>query len=178
MIVDTLSINQCVSSIETVLRLEYTQDAKLDELISSATKRLEEKYGLTIDKDIYTLQAENQLASDTLSRFLADITECLKLFSLYTTLQTFHHNMSFSLSQVNYLGYARQQLMASLKYFLDKDMYAHREDVVKAISMPIDKVPLNIVKRLFVAMLFLEKLGISEGVAIIGHILYMGGIVE
>lgn len=178
MILDTLSLTQAITSIESVLKIEYAKDSKLKEITTDAVRRLEDTYGLSINKDIYTLQAENKLMTDVFDRFILEITECVKQFSMYVCLQTYNHSLTFTLSDVNYLGYERNQLMSMLKYLLDKELYPRRTEVVESMKMAIDNIPLNVVKRLFVAMLLLEQLGIVEGVAVIAQLLYMGGIVE
>lgn len=178
MIIESLSLTQAITSLESVLKIEYSNDAKVDETIKEAIKRLENANGITIDKDIYSLQAENQLATDILNHFVLDVTECLKQISLYICLQTFNHSIGFTLADVNYLGTARPKLMAGLKYLLDKNLYPRRADVINMIRSTLDSVPLNKIKRMFVALLLLEQLGITEGVAIMAQLLYMGGIVS
>lgn len=177
MIIESLSLTQTITSLESVLKIEYSNEAKVDEIIKDAIKRLENANGITIDKDIYSLQAENQLATNVLDRFVLDVTECLKQLSLYICLQTFNHSVGFTLADVNYLGTARAKLLAGLKYLLDKNFYPRRADIINMIAGTLDSVPLNKIKRLFVALLLLEKLGITEGVAIVAQLLYMGGII-
>lgn len=178
MIVDNLSLTQVVTSIESVLKLEYSAEAKLQETMTAAIHRLEDTYGVTIDKDVYVLQAENQLGNNALSHFLEDVVSCLKQLSLYTCLNVYQHSFTFTLSDVNYLGVDREKLLMSLKFFQDIDLYEQRGKVVVPISDAVDAIPLNIIKRMFVCMLLFEKLGIVEGVVLLAQLLYMGGIVQ
>ena len=45
------------------------------------------------------------------------------------------------------------------------------------LSHQLNNIPMCMVKRLFVILLMLARLGVVEGVAIIAHLLYLGGLV-
>lgn len=177
MIADSLSLTHICTSFEGVLHLEFGETTRTSECLDNAVKALENDYNITIDKDIYSLQTENSLVSQQLDILLQSITECMKTATLYTALGMFHHNVSLSLAEANYLGFARDSLLAALKYFQDKDMYPKRKQYVETIGDALNNVAICYTKRLFVIMLMLERLGVSEGVAIIAQLLFLGGIV-
>lgn len=177
MIADGLTITQLCTSFEGVLKLEYGQDTKTQECLDNAIRSLENAYGITIDKDIYSLQAENSLVSQQLDVLLQSLTECMKTMALYTSLGIFRHNIALSLGDSNYLGFARERLIIILKYFQDIDLYPNRVQAVASIKEALNTIPINHVKRLFMILLMLERLGVSEGAAIVAQLLRMGGIV-
>lgn len=177
MIADNLSLTNICTSFEGVLHLEYSESTRTSECLDNAIKALENDYNIKIDKDIYTLQAENSLVSQQLDILLQSITECMKTTTLYTALGMFHHNVSLSLAEANYLGFARDRLLGALKYFMDKDLYPKRKQHVEVIADALNTVAVCYTKRLFMILLMLERLGVSEGAAVISQLLYLGGIV-
>lgn len=176
MVFDNLTMTQICTSFEGVLKLEYTDNMRTEECLDNAIKALENSYSIKIDKDIYSLQAENSLVSQQLDVLLQSITECMKTTALYITLSAYNHSVGISLADANYLGCARERLLTGLKYFQDKDLYPKRAQTVATISEALNTIPVNHVKRLFMILLILEKLGISEGVAIVAQLLWLGGI--
>lgn len=176
MIADNLSLMHICTSFEGVLHLEFGESTRTSECIDNAIKALENDYNIKIDKDIYALQAENRLVSQQLDLLLESITDCMKTATLFTALGMFHHTVSLSLAEANYLGFARDSLLAALKYFMDKDLYAKRKRYVDTISDALNTVAVCYTKRLFMIMMMLERLGVSEGVAVIAQLLYLGGI--
>lgn len=177
MIFDKFSLTQVCTSFEGVLKLEFGADTKTEECLNNAIKSLENAYNITIDKDLYTLQAENSLVSQKIDTLLQGITECMKAMTLYTCLATYNHNVHFSLADANYLGFARTLLMTKLKYFQDKDLSRDKEQTVRAISDALNQIPIGHTKRLFMILLMLERLGVSEGSAVVAQLLFLGGIV-
>lgn len=175
MLIDNLSLKSVLVSFESTLKIEYTDSATTKQLLDDAISRIESTYNVSITKDIFTLQAENKLLADTLSLLLRDIQECLKQMTLYTSLCMFSNSIGISLTSVNYLGWARNNFMCALKYLQNKDMYAKRADTITKFTAALDNTPVCQIKRLFVIMLMLERLGIAEGVAIVAQYLYLGG---
>lgn len=175
MIVDSMSLTNICTSFEGVLHLEFGESTRTAECLDNAIKALENDYNIKIDKDIYTLQSENSLVSQQLDILLQSVTECMKMTALYTSLCTFHHSIPMSLAEANYLGFARERLMSSLKYFQDKDAYVNRKKYVEAIADALNTVAVCYTKRLCMILLMLERLGISEGVAVVAQLLYVGG---
>lgn len=176
MIFDGFTLTQVCTSFEGVLKLEFGAETKTEECLNNAIRSLENAYNITIDKDLYTLQVENSLVSQKIDLLLQGITECMKTTTLYTCLSTYNHNPHFSLSDANYLGFARKWLMTMLKYFQDKDLRANRDQAIRAISESLNTIPISHTKRLFMIMLMLYKLGVHEGVAVVAQLLYLGGI--
>lgn len=176
MIADNLTLTHICTSFEGVLKLEYNDNMRTEECLDNAIKSLENAYAIKIDKDIYSLQAENSLVSQQLDQLLLSITECMKTTALYTTLAIFNHNIGISLADANYLGCARERLLTGLKYFQDKDLYPKRSQIVSTISEALNTIAINHVKRLFMILLILERLGVSEGVAIVAQLLWLGGM--
>ena len=175
---DQLSFSKVVQSLEGTLGIEYEESARVDEILDAAIRRLEEKYGHTLDKDIYTSQNKNQLSADSINKFLADLQSNLEQFAFFVLLKVYHKNLPLSLAEVSYLGYAKEKLLTSLKYMQDANAYAviGKADLIP-LSHQLNNIPMCMVKRLFVILLMLARLGVVEGVSMIAHLLYLGGLV-
>lgn len=173
-----LSINNVLISLEGVLQLEAVEEATISEVIESAVHRLENKFAVTFDRDVYALQSANQLTAESLSYFLKDMLQALSQLSMYNQLKIYHKNLTFTLSDINYLGYSREQLLTALRYLQDSTEYKkHHDDIVKPLYTALNNIPICSVKRLFIIMLMLDRLGVVEGVAIVAQLLYLGGLV-
>lgn len=173
---DISLVNLC-TSFESTLKIDYSGEARVSEVIDRAVKSLENTYDCTFDKDVFTLRAENQLSAANLDLFLRDVKQCLAEMSLYCELKLFHKNVGFNLSDINYLGSSKQQLMTSLRYLQDQAEQQHkREDIIKPIMNALDNISQCQPKRLFVYLLVFDRLGIFEGVAIVAQLLYLGGL--
>ena len=174
-----LSINNTLLSLEGVLHLDYGQDHTVEEVLDKAKADLENSYGIILDKSVYEIQAENQLSAQNIDHFLLDLTAALQQASLYLVLGLYQKNIPFSLADVNYLGFARDNLITALKYLMDKDLYVkERYEIVVPITTALDNVQLNYVKRIFVIMLMLDRLGVYEGATVMAHLLYIGGLMQ
>lgn len=173
-----ISFNSILTSLESTLSIEMTGNATVAEIIQAACDRLENTYACKLDKDVYTLQSESQLIAGNLDLLLKDIQQCLAMLSFYLNLKLYHANMGITLSDVNYLGYNKGQLLTALRYLMYEVEYKkHAEDVINPLYNALNQISMCSVKRLFISMLMLYRLGIGEGVAIIAQLLYLGGLV-
>ncbi len=175
MIADSQSIDSILLSLESTLKIEY-DEKETKRTLDAAISRLENVYGIRIDKDIYTLQAENRLVEGYIDTFLVQITECLKAMSFYIDTTMYMKNMCVSLADVNYLGLSKLELVTALKYFQDKKLYEERDIIVPVLTAAVTNIDMCTIKRLFIVLLLLERLGIPEGVCVIARFLYLGGI--
>lgn len=174
-----VSLSNILISFEGVLKIEYSTDMRVSDTIDKAIQRLENTYGTTLSKDIYTLQSENQLTADNLNLLLKDIKTCLEQLSFYTSLKLFHKNVPIALADVNYIGYSRTKLILVLKYLMDDRLYEkHSDDVLTPLYNALDNINMCTIKRLFVSALMLHRLGVKEGVMCLAQLLYLGGLVE
>lgn len=175
---DTISINSVLTSLESTLSIEMSSDMKVSEIIDAAIQRLENTYACSFDRDVYALQTESQLTADNINLLLKDVQQCLAMVSLYTNLKLFHANMNITLADSNYLGYAKEQLLTALKYLQYEDTYKkYSEDIITPLYNTLNNVAMCSVKRMFIIVLMLARLGITEGVAILSQLLYIGGLV-
>lgn len=175
----TVSLTSILVSLEGVLKIEYNQEDRVQDIINKSIERLESQYGPTLDKDIYTLQSENQLTADALDKLLREIKAVLEQMSFYITLKYFHKNLPFTLADINYLSHARLQLLSALKCLMDVNHYKNRHaDICPPLYSALDNVGICTPKRLFICMLMLERLGVAEGVCTCATLLYMGGLVD
>lgn len=166
-----------LTSFESTLRIDYTGDEKVADVINNAVKSLENYYNCDFDKDVFSLRAENQLNADKLNMFLRDVKQCLAEMSLFNQFKLFHKNIAFNLSDINYLGSNKQLLLTSLRYMQDQaEQQRKREETIEPLLVALNNVPQCQPKRLFVIMLMFDRLGIQEGVAITAQLLYIGGL--
>lgn len=178
MLDNNMSLNSILVSIEGTLKIEHTEDTKVDDVLLAAKQRLENAYGTVFDKDVFSLQSENQLVADDIDILLKNVSQCLSQLALYIDLKLYHKNLAITLADVNYLGYSKEQLLTALKYMQDVDEYKkHHEEVTKPLHNTLNAIPMCTVKRLFVVMLMLDNLGITEGVSIVAQLLYIGGLI-
>lgn len=172
-----ISFNSLLTSLESTLQIEMT-DSKVTEIVEAACQRIENQYAFKLDKDLYAIQAESQLMADNVSLLLRDLKQALAMLSFYLNLKLYHTNMGITLSDVNYLGYAKEYLLNSLKYLMyEKEYKKHSDEVITPLYTTLDNIRMCSVKRLFISMLMLHKLGVSEGVSIIAQFLYVGGLI-
>ena len=176
MLFDTLSIDSVLQSFETTLKIEY-REKQTHAVISNALSALESAYKVTLNKSLYELQTENQLISDNVTMLLGQITDCCKSMALYVHVSMFNKCIGISLAEVNYLGFAKANIMQGFKYLQDKDLYEKREAIITPLTSSLTNLDMCTVKRLCTILLVLERLGVAEGVAIIAEYLYLGGLV-
>lgn len=176
MISDFLSIDKILLSFESTLKIEY-DERETHRIIENAISKLENAYTVTIDTDLYSLQSKNMLVADNLNTLLQQICECLKSMSLYTDITMLNRSIAISLADVNYLGFAKPQLITALKYLQDKVLYEKRDTIIPPITAAVTNIDMCTIKRLFIILLVLERLGVKEGVAVVARLLYLGGLV-
>lgn len=176
MLSELLFIDHILISFESVLKIEY-EERDTQKIIQSAIGLLENAYGVKLDDDIYKIQAKNMLVSDTINVLLQQVMECLKELSLYIDINMFNRSIAISLADVNYLGFAKEEIVTALKYLQDKDLYEQRSQLIPPITAAVSNIDVSEIKRLFVIMLVLERLGIKEGVTVVARLLYLGGLI-
>lgn len=175
MISDFFSLKDILLLFENTLRIEYEESDCL-KIIKSAKQKLENAYQVKLDKPVYDVQAQNELVSDALNMFLAELAEGVKNLSAFTNMVMFSKIPSISLADVNYLGFTRETLTTALKYLQDKALYEKRQSIIPPLRNAVSNIEMSQIKRLFVIMLVMEELGIKEGVAVVAQHLYIGGL--
>ena len=175
--ISDISLSDTLVGIEGVLKLDYSTQRNVEFTIKQAKKEIENAYGLTLDKPVYEIQIENQLSATNVDKFIDSLTIALQRLSLYTAIVFYTKKVPFALADVNFLGFARHNLITSLKYLLDDDLYSkERENIIPPLYSALDNVTVGFVKRLFVILLMLDNLGIYDGAAVVVQLLYLGGI--
>lgn len=178
MIDNTISFNSILVSFEGALKIEMTGDQKVSSIIEQAVERLENTYSCKFDKSIFDLQAENQLLAESVNILLRDIEQCLAQMSLYLCLKVYHKNLPITLSDVNYLGYAKEELLRNLQYLIDESQsIQYSEDIARSLYNTLNNIPMCSVKRMFIILLMFERLGVAEGMSIMAQVIYLGGLI-
>lgn len=176
MLADMFTLQQVLLSFENTLRIEYTE-TDVSRIIKVSKQRLENAYQCRLDQPVYTVQAQNELVSENLNVFLQELAECLKQLTALTSISMFTKKPPINLADVNYLGFTSETLTTALKYLQDRVCYEKRSTLVPALVGALNNVEMSQIKRLFIVMLVMEKLGIYEGVAACAQLLYIGGLV-
>ena len=179
MLDEKIALSAILVSLEGTLKIENDAETKVEQIVSDAIDRIENTYNFTLEEnDVFALQAESQLIADNIDILLNDVRKCLSDVALFLQLKLFHKNLQISLADVNYMGYAKTQLLTSLSYLQDEtEAKRHADDIIKPLHNALDNVSMCTIKRLFIIMLVLHRLGIHEGVAIIAELLYVGGLI-
>lgn len=176
MIKDLLDIKSVLISFEGVLGIDYMDDISTKQTLDDALSRIEQTYDLVIDRDLFSMQTANNLIASKADILLHDITDCLKTMSLYKDICMFTKSVGISLADVNYLGNDKNVLCTLLRYLQDESEADKWKSALEPVIQTLDNVSICIVKRLFIIMIMLHKLGINEGVSIIAQYLYLGGL--
>ena len=173
-----ISLTNILVSFEGTLKIEYGHEQKTKDIIEQSIARLENAYSMTFDRDVYTIQKESQLLADSINLLLRDVGQCMANMAMYTALKVYHKNLEITLADVNYLGYAREKLMANLSCLLDETMAEqYSADMVQPLYTALNNISICVIKRLFIILLMLYRLGIHEGVSIVAQLIYLGGLV-
>lgn len=170
----SISLSDILLSFDNTLRIDYNlKDVR--EIRAESVRQLENIFHIKIDKSLYEIQAEGSFVSKEIDSLLQQITENLKSMALLLSISTFDKQYGENLKEVKYLGYPRVTLMTTLKYLQDEKLYERRDQFFESLIDGVNTVYMGTVKKLFIVMIILEKLGISEGVSVIANYIYLGG---
>lgn len=170
----SISVTDILLSFSNTLRIDYNI-SDVRELVEKSISQLENILHTKITSDLYTLQAENKYVSKEIDMLLQQITENLKSMSLLTCISMYDKQYGNNLKDVKYLGYSREVLMSYLKYLQDEELYKRRNEFFDAIVEGVNSIYNCPIKKFFIIMIILERLGIEEGVSIIANYIYLGG---
>ena len=176
MLSDMFTLQQVLLSFENTLRIERNEN-DVSRIIKTAKQNIERAYACNLNKPVYVVQASSDIAADSLDVFLQELSECFKQLAALISISAFTKKPPINLAVVNYLGFTAETLTTALKYLQDRVYYEKRSTVIPAITNALNNVEISQIKRLFIVMLVLEDLGISEGVAACAQLLFMGGLV-
>lgn len=178
MLKDMVDLNTAILSFESVLKIEY-EETDTVRVISSSVTKLENAYGMRIGcKSLYDLQIENVNLADSVQNLLMQILEATKTISFLFMGGMFNHDIPVSLSTVKYLGLGKTALCSILRYFQNSNEYYLARNAVKQIEIGLDGIDMCTVKRLFIILLVLDKLGVEEAVSVLAQYLYYGCVWE
>lgn len=175
MIKDSLDLNTIVLGLENALKIEY-KEKDIEKIKQLSKQRIEAAYGTRIVGSIYETQISNRLIGDNLSTLMANVVEGLKQLALLFTVSLFDRNVGMTIADVNYLGYAKDNMLSALKFLQDEVLYESRDNFFPQITSSINHIEMSVIKRLLTVMVVMEDLGIKEGVSLIAQYLYLGGL--
>lgn len=178
MLSNMADLSTAVLAFETVLKIEYDEtDTK--RVIQNAIRKLETSYGMRIEgMTLYDLQSENINLADNIQNLLMQILECTKTVSFLFQNGMYHHSIPITLSSVKYLGLGKTALQTILRYFQNEDEYYLSKNTVPQLVLGLDGVDMCTVKKMFIILLVLDQLGVTESVAVMAQYLYYGSVWE
>lgn len=178
MLKDMIELRAVILSFETVFKIEY-EETSTKRIIDNTIRKLESAYSMKIgDKTLYELEAENLNLADNIHNILHQVLECTKALSFLFQSGMFYHEIPVSLSTVKYLGLGKEAMQTILRYFQNSNEYYLAGNAVSQITLGLDGIDMCLVKRMFIIMLVLDRLGITEAVAVIAQYLYYGSVWE
>jgi hypothetical protein len=173
MLRDKISLKEILIGFESALKIEY-REPDVEKIAKEAKQRLEAAFGVRLSGNIYEDQIQNQLVGDSIDILLSQLVESLKSLSLLLSISMFDKVYGENLRDLNCLGFAEQKLKVALKYLQDEVLYSKRDTFFDQIVESVSRIDICETKRLLVIMIVMERLGISEGVALIAQYLYLG----
>ena len=90
----------------------------------------------------------------------------------------YHHSIPITLSSVKYLGLGKVALQTILRYFQNEDEYYLSKNTIPQLVLGLDGVDMCTVKKMFIILLVLDQLGITESVSVLAQYLYYGSVWE
>lgn len=174
MLID-LRLTDILVGLETVLGIDYTK-TESRQLINQSIRNIENSHNISLKGTVEDCLKDEILSEANALNFLVMLSERIKDLSLY--LNSCMYNGYYGecrLKAVNYLGFAEQSLLTALKYYQFKKLAQYKENVQESILDALDCVELQEVKRLFIIMFVLDRIGVQEGASIIACLLYLGG---
>lgn len=175
MIREHLSLNDILIGFENSLKIEY-KEKDIDKIRVTTKQRLESTFQVMIVSSIYETQASNRVVGDNLSILMSQLTENMKSLALLLSISMFDKRFGETLKNVNYLGFAKSELLTCLKYLQDEVLYDKRSSFFSTLVRGAGLIEMCSIKRLLVIMVILEDLGVKEGVSLIAQYLYTGAV--
>lgn len=173
--IKNISISECLISLEGVLNIEYSADISTAKLIDHTIRSLESRYGVTINKSLYDIQNESQLSAETVGKLISNISTALQHLALYNIMCYYQKSIPFNLADVNYLRYAQSEMKSYLACLIDEELYnSEHKNILDAFTVALDNITPTFIKRLFVVLLVLDKLGMYDAASVVATTLYMG----
>ncbi len=174
MLRETISLKDILIGFESTLKVDH-REKDITKLKLLTKQKLENSFQVKFVGSLYDMQASNRLVGDSLSILLAQLTENMKSLALLLSVALFDKRYGETLRDVNYLGFAPDNLLSALKYLQDETLYEHRKEFFGSLTLSLNNLEMCDIKRLLIIAVVLEDLGVREGVALIAQYLYLGG---
>ena len=168
-------LSDILSALEMSLSIDYSYGTT-NEIINASVHNLEVQHHISLDKKIADCLVENILAETGARNLLCGVTENLKNFALYLTTSMFVKKYPSTLYDVNYLGFAKQELLCALKCMQAETIYYKSEEFLDELKRATDFIEMSDIKRLLIISYILDRIGMQEGTAMIANYLYLGGM--
>lgn len=170
-----LSLNEGIVALENALLIESTS-LDVEEISIQAIRKLESRYQVHLigRPSVYNQMATDVQAVAPLEKLTKQVIMGLQQLTMFTCLAEADHKIGQSLPDLNYLGQNREELRIALKYLTNVSLLPQAEVVIKVLVDGASKCEKGDVKRLITCINVLHKLGMTDGVALVGQYLYKG----
>ena len=173
---DKSDLTMTLVGLEHALHIEHTPVPTTERTIKEAIARLENTYKIKLDNGVYAAQAESNYSGEVLDQLLAYVLEGYKSLAGYLMLCMFDRRWGETLQDVEYLGFAQEQLLNALKFLQDSALYEERGAFMREFTRALDNVVMSTVKRLCIILVVAERLDLRELTAVTAAFLYAGGL--
>lgn len=176
MLADMVHLPDILVSLETTLRIDYSETT-VEKILDKALRSLSEAYQRDFtEKTVYEIMAKSMVSAESMEILCHRIMSDLASLSFYESCTTFKRRSDISLARINFLGYTAPALRSVLKYLQFESAYEEGAMALPAIIQGCNNLAFCEEKRLFIILLLLDRLGLREGVNVVARFLHIGGL--
>lgn len=170
-----LTLEDVCSEFEDALKINY-KSRMVEAIITDTKADLKATFHVEMDKPLHELLAESSFLENDLNTLSVSIESALKDLSFLLALSLYDSRYPETVEDKDYLGFAKDVFLGSLKKIQRADLYKESDVIIPALKRATDKIDMCLIKRLLIIMFVLYELGVDEGVCIIAQYLYIGGL--
>ena len=170
-------LHTIITELEAVLQIDATdfEEHDVDIILLNVKKRIDKNYH--IDLSTYKVDSDELAMSqyrNAVSVFIDNVTRIHGKVCGYGEIARYLTTLQIKVSNINYLGFTKEDLKAALIAMQRKVTQPMTEEVIKAIKEKLSTVNFCWEKRLFLVLVISYDLGFKELTAAIAEILYVG----
>lgn len=144
-------------------------------LLSNVKERLQKQYALDTTVSIDELYSAS-IMGDEVSNFLESTKYMYDKLCGLSHFFRFTGKIPINLSDVNYLGTTKNQMLSLLKLLQTEGRQEFLSSTIENIKSRMLSIPQSVEKQMFMCLVISYNLKLFELTAVLAEILYMGGI--
>lgn len=172
------NVDEILRNLEANLLIDAKdyEEKDMSAVLSNVRKRIERNYQIVLgnskmtDDEITTSPYRNEIVN-----FIMNLKVIHSNLSGYCHMIRYISSVSINLSNINYLGYTKDNLDAALIALQRDTTQVKATDALQSIKSKISTIVNSHEKRFLVCMIVADNLGLGEIVASIAEIFYLGG---